>query len=839
MISIVLVSHSETLAAGVAELARQMAPEGLAIATAGGTEIPEQPIGTDPMKVYAAIESVYSPAGVLVLMDLGSAIMSAEAAIEFLEPEQQERIFLCEGPLVEGAVAAAVAAAGGDPIEQVFAEVRAALSAKLDQLAPLLRIPPPAGVAELPAPPPRIEAAQSLTLTIPNRLGLHARPAARLAGLVKRFNAQVSLTKGERTVPADQLNGLITLGTRRGDQVTFHASGPDAGAVLAAIQALAEENFGDSHTAPQPPPRSSRPGAGAEEAGDGGKPAVPVVAGIGVGPAWPVQRSQPRPLPRSVDEPEAEIERLTQAIHAAQAELRQLQAALTQAGQPQEAAIFEAHALMLADDALLRAVHQIIRRDGINSEAAWMMGIEALADEYRQAGDPYIADRAVDVMDAGLRALRQLDPTQAALTLPAQPAILLAPHLTPGEVARLDPARILGVITGGGGATDHSAILLNGLGIPSVFGAGEEVTQVTPGQLVGLDGSQGRVWLAPTPEQADRLAQERADWLARRDALAQASQQPAATLDGHRVPVFANITGPQDVAPALAAGAEGVGLFRTEFLFSGREQPPSEAEQSQLYAQTLALLGDRPLVVRTLDVGGDKPIPYLDIPPEANPFLGLRGIRYSLSQPDLFATQLRALLRAGVEAAASRGSQPLRVMLPMISRVEEVRAARSLLAQAQESLAREGIQPLPPVQLGIMIEVPSAVALAPELARHVDFFSIGTNDLSQYVMAADRTNAAVAELADARHPAILRMIHQTVAAAKAAGIKVSVCGALAGDPQAAALLVGLGVDELSMAAPAIPPVKAALRGVSLADCQEMGRIEAGDWAIERTESLGD
>jgi phosphocarrier protein FPr len=264
-----------------------------------------------------------------------------------------------------------------------------------------------------------------------------------------------------------------------------------------------------------------------------------------------------------------------------------------------------------------------------------------------------------------------------------------------------------------------------------------------------------------------------------------------------------------------------VGLFRTEFLFSGREQPPSEAEQSQLYAETLALLGDRPLVVRTLDVGGDKPIPYLGIVPEANPFLGLRGIRYSLSQPDLFAAQLRALLRAGAAQAASRGSQPLRIMLPMVSQVEEVQRARQLLGEAEESLAGEGIQPLPSVQLGIMIEVPAAVVLAPELARHVDFFSIGTNDLSQYVMAADRTNPAVAHLADARHPAILRMIRQTVAAAKEAGIKVSVCGALAGDPQAAAILVGLGVDELSMAAPAIPPVKAALREVSLADCREM------------------
>jgi phosphocarrier protein FPr len=410
-----------------------------------------------------------------------------------------------------------------------------------------------------------------------------------------------------------------------------------------------------------------------------------------------------------------------------------------------------------------------------------------------------------------------------------RPSILVAPDVTPSETARLDPTKVLGICTEMGGATSHSAILARALGIPSVAGLSGATRYLHDGQIVAMDGTAGRVWLHPDQATLHELEARREQWQQEQRQARAAGQGPAVTQDGQVVQVVANIAGLNDADAALEYGAEGVGVFRTEFLFMDRTHPPTEEEQLAAYQRVAQIMGTRRLVIRTLDVGGDKPLPYLDSAVEMNPFLGWRGIRFCLDHPEIFKMQLRAILRA------SPGHH-IQLLFPMISTPSELRAAKNLLAAVQEDLQSAGIAFDREMAVGVMIEVPSAVAVADQLAGGADFFSIGSNDLAQYVMAADRGNERVSPLADALQPSVLRLIAQTVQAAHAAGIPVAVCGELAGDPQAAPLLVGLGVDELSMNAPNIPAVKQAIRGLSLAAARQV----AGEvLALETVEAVRD
>ncbi|MFN2166899.1 MAG: phosphoenolpyruvate--protein phosphotransferase [Anaerolineae bacterium] len=816
MIGIVLVSHSETLARGVLELAEQMTQGRVPIALAAGMDNPDDPIGTDPLRVLSAIEAVYSEDGVLLLMDLGSAIMSAEAAIEFLPPEQQAHIYLCEAPLVEGALAAAVQAMSGASIEALFTEARGALAAKTEQLRPLLRIAPPSAAAHASPAAPDFEASESIILTIPNRLGLHARPAARLVRLASGFDALIRLGFKERWVSATSINQVATLGLRQGDEVTIQAAGPDAAAALAALAALAGENFGDYDEPGGTAAPVAAPTHAADEAVTDRPGGYGATTGVAVGPAQRLAPAWPSVVHQMANDPAAEARRFAAAVAAAAAEVRTVFQTMLQRAGPAEAAIFDAHLLMLADADLLTRTRDRIDKGGLDAASAWHGAIEETAAEYRALGG-YMARRADDVLDVGMRVLSHLaDAMPASAALPDTPVVLVAEMLTPAEVADLDDERVLGVVTARGTPTDHSAVLLRAFGIPAVVGAGVVVERIEDGQTIGLDGADGRLWLAPDATTVATLAQERSAWLARRQAARDAARQPATLRSGHRIPVFANIGSAADVPYAVAQGAEGVGLFRTEFLFMQRGSPPDEAEQFEVYLQAAQALGGRPLVVRTLDVGGDKPLPYWPMDDGANPFLGLRGIRYCLQQPECFLPQLRALLRVAV-------AHELRIMLPMVSVVEEIQQTRMLLATAVDELRERG-EPTPSsVALGVMIETPAAVTTAGELARHVDFFSIGTNDLTQYMMAADRTNARTAGLASVLQPAVIHAIHAAVDAAHAAGIEAAVCGEMAGDPLLAPLLVGLGVDELSASGAAIPQVKARLRGLAEEEVRALAR----------------
>jgi phosphoenolpyruvate-protein phosphotransferase len=368
---------------------------------------------------------------------------------------------------------------------------------------------------------------------------------------------------------------------------------------------------------------------------------------------------------------------------------------------------------------------------------------------------------------------------------------------------------VLGIITAGGGPTSHSAILSRALGIPAVAGVGTMLDRQPSGVLIGMNGSTGEIWVGPSAEVQGTLQAARTDWLTRREKLLQTSQATALTKDNHRVEVFANIGGLNDARAAIKNGAEGVGLLRTEFLFLTRESAPSEEEQFLLLRDIYETMGtQRPVTTRTLDVGGDKELPYIQLPEEPNPFLGVRALRLSFARPDLFLTQIRAILRAA-------DGFPCRIMFPMVADVEEIRKARSLVEQAHHDLSQENRPHAWPIELGIMIEIPSAALMSPALAEEVDFFSIGTNDLTQYTLAAERGNPALSHLADGLHPAVLKLIREVVEASHQVAKWTGICGELGGDPDAIPVLVGLGVDELSLNPAGIPRIKSIIRDLTL------------------------
>jgi len=842
MVGIVLVSHSAKLGDGVRELVEQAAQGAVPLAVAAGIDDPDNPIGTDAMKVLEAIQSVYSDDGVVVLMDLGSALLSAEMALEFLPDDQRPHVYLCSAPFVEGAYAAVVQASTGAPVRSVVAEATGALAAKIEQLGGESAGERGSGGAGEQGG----EEAQEIVLTVRNRLGLHARPAARFVSTAGRFAAEVTILKNGRRANAKSINQVATLGVRQGDMITVSAGGPDAAAALAALQALADDNFGDR-----------KEGQGSRRAGGQGSrgetrqtdplttdllttdnrqlttalPGIPASPGVAIGPAALYRPRPPEVVARAIDDAAGEWRRLQAAVDVARDEIDALhRRAVAQVG-ADEAAIFEAHLLFLQDPLLIEATRDRIYGEKINAEAAWQRQTADMAATYRDMADDYMRARAADVEDVAQRVLRGLMGVAPPSLDFATPAVLIAADLTPSDTARLDRERVLAVCTELGGATAHSAILARALGIPAVVGLGHAVWQVAEGQRVAVDGDAGALWPRPDEAQVTMLAARRAAWLDGQRRAKVAGQGAAVTPDGHRVEIAANVGSPNDVAPALEFGAEGVGLFRTEFLFMDRAAAPSEEEQFEAYRRAARAAGDRPLIIRTLDVGGDKPLPYLDLGDEANPFLGWRAIRFCLERPDVFLPQLRAILRA---SAAEDGPRHVKLMLPMIGAPVEVRAARAMLARAQDELRAAGVPFDEGMEVGIMIEVPSAVAVADQLAREVDFFSIGTNDLTQYVMAADRGNARVADLASALQPAVLRMVRDAATAAHAAGIWIGMCGELAGNPLAAPVLVGLGLDELSMSAPSIPAVKAAVRRFTLAEAQ---RIAAAALALDSAEAV--
>jgi phosphocarrier protein FPr len=522
--------------------------------------------------------------------------------------------------------------------------------------------------------------------------------------------------------------------------------------------------------------------------------------------------------PGPTGSPDEELKSLEVAIEGATAEITESAARVAATGAADEAAIFDCHRLILEDEALQGPVRTAIE-SGASAATAWAGAVASMAGSWRGLEDPYMAARADDVDAVGRQVLARLAGVDIQVRLTA-PGVVVANDLTPAETAALDRTLVRGLACAAGGPTSHSAILARALGIPAVVALGPGLLAVKEGITLVVDGDAGLVVVDPPDEVAHEFQDKAATRAEMVDAARRDASQPAVTADGVRIEVAANIGSIEDAAAAVTAGAEGVGLLRTEFLFLDRAAPPSEDDQEAVYRQVAETMGGLPVILRTLDVGGDKPLPYLSRPEEANPFLGVRGVRLQLNEPDLFEPQLRAAVRVAAD-------HPLRVMFPMVADAAEARAARDAVVRVQEVLAAEGRRVPDRIEVGVMVEVPSAALTAGRLAEVVDFFSIGTNDLTQYALAAERGNPALGALNDPLHPAVLRLIATTVEGAKEHGRWVGVCGEVAGDPLAAPLLIGLGVTELSMSPPAIPLVKAAIRQVDTATASRIAQEALG------------
>nr|WP_245569063.1 phosphoenolpyruvate--protein phosphotransferase [Desulfobacter curvatus] len=544
---------------------------------------------------------------------------------------------------------------------------------------------------------------------------------------------------------------------------------------------------------------------------------IPVSPGIAVGPVTHYRAQLPEVKTRQVQAPRAEIKKLQAAFLKAGQDLEQLKNHASHKVGATEAAIFDAQKIFLDDPALLNAVQKMILSRQCNAESAWLESIEAMAREYRKLEDPYLREQAADLIDVGRRVLIQLVGQSPPVLKFAQPAILFAEELTPSATVQLNPDNVLALCTALGGETSHSAIVAKALGIPTIVGLGYDILTWPENEIIALDGTLGLVWPHPTQSRLAEFKTRRDRWKTRQQQAKALAMAPASTMgkNPRTIKVVAN-SGPHDTKTILDYGAEGVGLFRTEFLFLGRLQAPSEEEQLLAYIRMAQTMQTRPLVIRTLDLGADKTVPYLDMGPENNPFLGLRGIRFCLAYPEIFKTQLRAILKA------SPGHN-IKIMFPMISTPEEFREAKTILDGVKQELKTAGTPFDENMEVGLMIEVPSAVAIADQLAGKANFFSIGSNDLTQYLMGADRGNRKVSHLVNALNPAVLRMVAQTAGAAHKAGIRVGMCGELAANPLAAPVLIGLGLDELSMNAPNIPEVKNAIRHCTIQQVEKMAQ----------------
>ena len=802
MVGLVLVSHSRKLAESVRELVLQMTSRDFPVAVASGVGDNHEQLGTDAVHIADVLQQMACPEGVLVLMDLGSAVLSAQTALELLEASPDKPIRLCPAPLVEGAIAAAVCAQAGGSLDDVAREAELGLAAKQQQVQGESTAAVPSA-EQPPSPAPPGESAE-LVLTIENPHGLHARPAAALVQAASRFpsSCEVSnLTSGRGPVPAHSLTSLSLLQVRKGDQVKVVCRGDDCHKALEAIQELANAGFGDKAEVVPPPP----PVVAAAPAGAGGFPGSD---GIAVGPLVMLQAAEVTVNDEPSGAPEEELAKLTAAMKSVAAEI-QRGAVGGSRGAAGGSAILEAQALILVDPAVLAKLRSLLERDRLSAARAWMTVTGELGAQYEAMDDPYLRERATDVRDIARRVLRQIKggESQTRISLPA-PGILFAGELLPSEATVCDPATVLGVITAKGSATAHSAIILRTLGIPMVVGAAC-ITQSDVGKTVALDGSTGEVWIDPDEPTIAKLKNRQKVQLERKNLAAAARSQASVTMDGTRIEVLANVGSAREAAMAAENGAEGVGLLRTEFLFANRTQAPSEDEQvtalREIYDSITGLV-----VVRTLDVGADKPLAFLPQPEEHNPYLGVRGIRLSLQSPDLFLTHLRAILRSGA-------GHDIWVMFPMISLVDEAQQALRLLQQAHEQLQKEGTPHVWPVKQGAMIEVPSAALAGEQLAEVLDFFSIGTNDLTQYTMAAERGNAELGQLQDALQPAVLRLIRAVVDGAGKHDRHVSVCGDAASDPLAAAILAGLGIRSLSVRPGQVAEIKELFRKAYLAE----------------------
>lgn len=511
---------------------------------------------------------------------------------------------------------------------------------------------------------------------------------------------------------------------------------------------------------------------------------------------------------KKIDNPSEEISRLHDAINTSKNELEKIKEHARKTLGDEHAEIFSAHLLVLSDPELINPMTEKIESEQVNAEVALDAVAQMFIQMFENMDNEYMRERAADIKDVTKRVMAHL--LNVSFPNPAlidEEVIVIADDLTPSDTAQLNKQFVKGFTTNIGGRTSHSAIMARSLEIPAVVGTKTITSEVTDGDMIIIDGIDGKVIINPTSDEIKQYEEKQANFEQQKQEWAKLKDEPTKSRDGVQVELVANIGTPDDIEGVINNGGEGVGLYRTEFLYMGKSELPTEDEQFESYKSVLEQMGDKPVVVRTLDIGGDKELPYLDLPKEMNPFLGYRAIRLCLDRDDIFRTQLRALLRASVYGN-------LKIMFPMIATLDEFRQAKALLLEEKEKLVQAGTEVSNDIEIGIMVEIPSTAVTARQFAKEVDFFSIGTNDLIQYTMAADRMNEQVSYLYQPYHPAILNLVNNVIEAAHAEGKWAGMCGEMAGDSIAIPILLGLGLDEFSMSATSILPARSQIKNLS-------------------------
>ena len=663
---------------------------------------------------------------------------------------------------------------------------------------------------------------KQLEIVIQNPTGLHARPAKIFVNLAKQYQSDIRVFHGEKKANAKSLISMLTLGVQSGSGIRIEVEGEDEDAAIVAIEEAIAGGLGEEElieqvaTETETAQGEEKPIKGKQAQNESDAPlpenmiqGIAGAPGIAIGPIYHLKRTEIK-VEETFESESEEKNQLQEAIEKAKGQVMRLHAQMLAQNASSEAAIFDVHLELLDDVELLDAVLEKINQQQ-SAAFAWQTTIDARAEMVAGLDDPLLAARSADLHDVGYRVLRILVGVDGpAIRFPDHPVIVVADDLSPSDTVSLDRDKVLGFCTASGGPTAHTAIIARALSLPAIVSAGERILTLGDGPTVILNGDTGLLTLDPTEDEiAQAKSLQQAGQKLRHEAQQKATD-PAVTVDGHRVEIVANIGGVAGAQDAMKSGAEGVGLLRTEFLFLERISPPTEEEQFAVYRDIAKTMQGLPIIVRTLDVGGDKPLPYIKMPEEANPFLGVRGIRLCMARPEILREQIRAVLRA-----TKYGK--LRIMFPMVSDLSEWHEARALVEEVRAELGTD------PVEMGIMIEVPSAAVMADVFAEHVDFFSVGTNDLTQYTLAMDRMHPQLAGKSDGLHPAVLRLINTTVQAAHKAGKWVGVCGELGADPEAVPILVGLGVDELSVTVPAIPTVKAQVRVLKYEEAQILAK----------------
>ncbi len=637
--------------------------------------------------------------------------------------------------------------------------------------------------------------------------GIHARPAAILSNCAKRFGADVSLSLKGKQVNAKSVAALMSLGVHCNDTVQVEARGTDAEKAVAAVADLIKAGLGEAPVTSSVAPLPKKAEPPQQDDDPHVVRGVRAAPGMALGKAVHYQAGE-----IAVAEHGEGIAHETAEFHRVLAEMRSRLELAASSGDRQRRDILSAHIALLDDPELHHTALARIEK-GKSAGFAWREAVRGFADAFKAMDDSRMQERAGDLLDLERQFLVALTGESANRDMELPPnAILVAAELLPSELVSLEASKVAGFVTSGGGPTSHVAIIAASMNVPALVGAGAAIGRIPEGAEVLLDADAGVLHVMPDAQAVIAAkAAIAAQAKGRADALANAARE-CRTADGTRIEVFANLgRGPLEAASAVRMGAEGCGLLRTEFLFLDREAPPSEDEQYEEYQAIADALEGRPFILRTFDIGGDKPVPYLPFPPEENPALGLRGVRAGFWWPDLLRAQFAAALRV-------KPVGQCRIMLPMIASLSELTAARAILDALREERGEAA-----KVQLGVMIETPASALIADQLAQEADFLSIGTNDLTQYTLAMDRGHPHLANQIDALHPAVLRLIARAAEAARAAGKPIGVCGGLAADPLAAPLLIGLGVDELSVPPPTIPTLKAAIHALTIDDCRAAAR----------------